>query len=128
MSDSNVIGFPHGSRPGDPLPYQEVNPNVVDPPPLNNPEAWGILQNAANKIEGERHIQHGKAEKCHDAIAQLWTWWTGIEIDRHDVAMMFDLAKTARIKTGAYNPDDYEDKAGYTSLAGQFRKTEATPR
>lgn len=127
MSDSNVIGFPHGSRPGDPLPYQEVNPNVVEAP-LVNPEAASILEDAYKLIEGDRHRQHGKAEKCMDEIAKRWTLWLGVQVTRHDVAMMMLDVKIARIKTGAYNRDCYVDGDGYLSLAGQFHKDEATPR
>ena len=128
MSDANVIGFPHGNRPGDPLPYHEVNPNESDPPPPINPEAVSILEDAYRLIEGDRHTHHGDAAKCHGEIAKLWTWWTGIQLDAHDVAMMLALLKISRVKTGGYNRDTYTDLCGYGSLAGQLRKTEATPR
>lgn len=83
--------------------------------------AWQILNDAANLIDGDRNVQHGDREKCHAEIAKLWTWWTGFQIDAHDVAMMMTLLKTARIKTGAYNRDCYVDGAGYLSIAGELR-------
>jgi hypothetical protein len=120
-----VLTFPQ--RGGDTYPPTDPNPNQADPPPVN-PIACQALENAYRLIEGDRHVQHGKAEKCHDAIADLWTWWTGFKIDRHDVAMMMALLKIARMKTGAYNSDTFDDSLGYLSLAKQFRHTEATPR
>lgn len=125
---ADILGFPHGfNGNGYSNPPQEVNPNVSDPPPVN-PVACEALEAAYRLIEGDRHVQHGKAERCHDEIAKLWTWWVGMEIDRHDVAIMLALLKVARVKTGAYNGDCYDDGLGYLSLAKQFRHTEATPR
>ena len=82
---------------------------------------WELLQDAANLISGQRQEEHGNPERCHDEIAKLWSWWVGIELDRHDVAIMMDLLKTARIKTGGPTLDHYRDKAGYTALAARFR-------
>jgi hypothetical protein len=125
--DGNVLPF-RGVEIADPIENEIYAKPEPKEPPLVNPEAASILQDAFNLIEGDRHQQHGKAERCHDEIAKLWTWWTGIQIDRHDVAVMMALLKIARTKTGGYVRDTYTDSAAYLSLAGQFRKTEATPR
>lgn len=120
-SGGTGIGYPHGAdRPGDTYPPTEVNPNPPPDPKTNSP-AWDILQEAANLIDGERNEQHGAREKCHGEIAKLWTWWTGIQIDAHDVAIMMALLKIARIKTGGYNKDAYIDGCGYFSIAGELR-------
>lgn len=131
---ADILGFPHGfnghgtASAGAGITYpSEVNPNEPDPPPVN-PEAVAILEDAYKLIEGDRHQHHGAASKCHGEIAKLWTWWTGIQIDAHDVAIMLALMKISRVKTGGYNRDTYTDLCGYGSLAGQLRKTEATPR
>lgn len=102
-----------------------LHPSDVERPEPPKPEptssSWDILQDAANLTEGERQEQHGTPEKCHDEIAKLWAWWMGVKLDRHDVAMMLSLLKTARIKTGAPNRDCYVDGAAYNALAGRFR-------
>lgn len=123
---ADILGFPYGPRPGD-VCISEVNPNE-GPPEIKNAEAWSILQDAANMIEGDRHEQHGKAEKCHDEIAKLWAWWLSIPVDRHDVAILMALLKVARIKTGSYNRDCYSDGDAYLALAGQFRKGDGDGR
>lgn len=120
MSD-NVIGFPHGfNGNGHSAPPQEVS--AVEQP---DTEAWQILQEAANLVEGERNEQHGAREKCHAEIAKLWTWWCGFRVDAHDVAIMMSLLKVARIKTGGYVRDAYLDGCGYLSIAGELRKGNA---
>lgn len=123
---ADILGFPHGARPGDTYtPASEVNPNESPPAsPLTNPEAWNILQDAANMIEVDRHEQHGKVEKCHGEISKLWSWWGGWAQDSHDVAIQMALLKIARIKTGGYNRDCYVDAAAYLALAAQLRKSE----
>jgi hypothetical protein len=115
---ADILGFPHGPRPGDQYP-NEVNPN--EGPPAPNSPAWEILQEAANLIEGDRNSQHGAREVCHGEIAKLWTWWVGIQIDPHDVAVMMAMLKIARIKTGGYNKDCYTDATGYMAIAGELR-------
>ena len=37
---------------------------------------------------------------------------------------MMVLLKTARTKTGAYNPDDFIDMAGYSVIAGELSEGE----
>lgn len=98
-----------------------IDPPCEAPPQPPNSEAWNILQEAANLIEGDRNDQHGAREKCHAEIAKLWTWWTGFQIDPHDVAVMMAMLKIARIKTGSYNRDSYLDACGYLSIAGELR-------
>jgi hypothetical protein len=98
----------------------DVEPTIIKIEPKQIPAA-AILEDARGLIEGDRQEQHGDPKKCHDEIAKLWTWWTGIQIDAHDVAMMMMLLKTARIKTGGYNRDCYVDGPAYFALAGQMR-------
>ena len=130
MSDSNVIGFPHTFKSDYQVDYEtpaEVNPNVVEGLPPETEDLL-LLREAYDLLGGERQVQHGTPEKCLGETAKLWTWWTGFQIDAHDVAMMLMLLKTGRVKTGAYNRDDYKDGPGYWALAGRMRKNSSVPR
>jgi hypothetical protein len=114
--DGNVVQFPAIADPIEDEIYAKPEP------PKAETESAKVLLDAYALTEGDRHQQHGSAEKCHAEIAKLWTWWTGFQIDAHDVAMMMDLLKTARIKTGGANRDCYVDKCGYSALAWRVRK------
>jgi hypothetical protein len=120
--DGNVLAFP-GIAIADP-----IEDGLYGDPPAKaeTSEAWQILNDAANLIDGDRNVQHGDRAHCHGEIAKLWTWWTGFQIDAHDVAMMMMLLKAARVKTGAYNRDCYVDGAGYLSIAGELRNGKST--
>jgi hypothetical protein len=115
--DGNVLPFPGAAIP-DPI---EDDIYAKPEPKAETSHAWQILNDAANLIDGDRNTQHGDRKHCHTEIAKLWTWWTGFQIDAHDVAIMMSLLKTARIKTGAYNRDCYTDACGYISIAGELR-------
>lgn len=83
-----------------------------------------ILDAAKDLITGDRDRQHGDAAYSFDSISRVWTWWLEGKLTKslspRDAAMMLDLMKTSRIKTGEHNLDDYIDKAGYTALAGEL--------
>ncbi|MCP4327083.1 MAG: hypothetical protein GY791_01415 [Alphaproteobacteria bacterium] len=84
-----------------------------------------VLKMATGLVTGDRHDDYGDATECCDSIAEVWTWWIddrlapGRSLDAHDVAIMMDLLKTSRIKTGAPKIDNYVDKCGYAALAAE---------
>jgi hypothetical protein len=119
--DGNVLAFP-GIAIADP-----IEDGLYGDPPAKaeTSEAWQILNDAANLIDGDRNVQHGDRAHCHGEIAKLWTWWTGFQIDAHDVAIQMALLKIARVKTGAYNKDCYVDACGYLAIAGELRNGNA---
>lgn len=43
--------------------------------------------------------------------------WDFKQIEAHDDAMEMVLHKVARIATGTYHPDNYDDVNGYSSIA-----------
>jgi len=85
-----------------------------------------ILDCAGDLIQGDRHKQHGDATYAFDSIARAWTWLLEGKLAEpilpYEVALMCDLMKTSRIKTGEHSLDNYIDKAGYTALAGELHK------
>jgi len=83
-------------------------------------KAHEILDTAKDLITGDRNKQNGAALKNHENIALLWTAYKRETFTPLDVANMMELLKIARGKSGDYNPDDYNDRAGYAALAGEF--------
>ncbi len=83
-------------------------------------KAQETLKTAASLISGDRARKHGDAQENHDNIARLWSAYLGKNLDAHDVACMMVLLKIARTQTGAINPDNYVDMAGYAAIAGEL--------
>lgn len=119
---ADILGFPHGDRPGDTYPPSEVNPNEGPPPP-DSPR-WLILQDAALLVDGDRHQTHGPADKNLGTTGELWTFYSGRKLDAHDVAIMNVLQKISRILCGERIRDHYVDIAGWAALAGELANKE----
>lgn len=83
-------------------------------------KASDILMRAAALVGGERDRQHGDKLENHENIARLWSAFLGIEISAVQAALMLNLLKVARTKTGDLNPDDFVDMAGYAACAGEI--------
>ena len=79
-----------------------------------------VLDQARALITGDRQDAYGDALEMHANIAQLWSAYLDVRITPLQVALMLDLMKTARTKGGAYHPDNFVDKAGYSALAGEI--------
>lgn len=93
-----------------------------------------IAQKAADLIGGDRAEQHGDKSKTFANIAVLWNAYLGVRssseapISAVDVGHMMALLKIARAQSGALNPDDWVDAAGYISCAGELATAGATDR
>lgn len=82
----------------------------------------GILAIARQLVDGSRAEQHGDFRELHMRIAAMWNAYLGITVfDAHSAAVCMSLVKTARIKSGEYNSDDYVDLAGYAAIACAIR-------
>lgn len=87
--------------------------------------AVDILAKATDLVGGARAEQHGNMRENFENIARLWNAWIAIrkeptsELTAYDVAQMMSLLKKARTQSGAHNPDDFVDDAGYAACAGQ---------
>ncbi len=86
--------------------------------------AGDIARKAAELVDGDRAGTHGDKLDNHCDIASLWTAYLGKRLrsilGAKDVALMLALLKIARTKSGAHNPDDYLDGAGYMAVAGEI--------
>lgn len=91
-------------------------------------KAEAIATAAAGLVGGDRSRTHGEKTANHQAIADMWNGFLrGMgnaprhPLEAHDVANMMEILKIARRYTGAFNPDDYIDGAGYSCVAGEIR-------
>jgi hypothetical protein len=86
--------------------------------------AGDILCQAADKVVGDRNTSHGPMERTFQMTADIWSAYLGITVTPLDVANMNIHQKQARAKCGTYNPDDFEDMAGYAACGGQIAGNE----
>ena len=79
-----------------------------------------MLETALKITTGDRQEQHGSPQETFDAIATLWSGYTGKSLSAVDVCNMMVLLKVARTQHGKVNPDDFVDQCGYAALAGEL--------
>lgn len=110
-------------------------------------KASDICDRAAELVGGNRNEVHGDIHETHTNIAALWNAYLNSKVsdflhavlergrnaadldvyihahegivDATDVALMQELVKIARTKTGRHNLDDYIDQAGYAGVAAE---------
>jgi hypothetical protein len=96
-------------------------------------KAHEIASLAANLVGGDRDRQHGQKRDNFQRIAAVWNAYLQIRRDPAaplgpvDVGHMMVLMKVARTQSGAVNPDDYVDAAGYSACAGEIAIADAAP-
>lgn len=71
-----------------------------------------------------REQEYGAMENNFAMIADMWSVYLGVEITPVDVAMMMNLLKTARIKTGTFKEDSFVDACGYIACAAELASQE----
>ena len=87
-----------------------------------------VLEEAIDKVCGDRHDDYGDATLNHTRIAALWNvWitnrrWAGQPLTAYDVAMMMNLTKFARCM---HKPkqDSHVDIAGYAAVTNEIYET-----
>jgi len=79
-----------------------------------------VLNTALSITTGDRQKQHGSPQETFNAIADLWSSYTGKNLSAVDVCNMMVLLKVARTQHGATNMDDFVDQCGYASLAAEL--------
>jgi len=88
-------------------------------------KAVEIARKAASLIGGDRAKTHGDMHQHFASVALLWNAYMMARRDAAaplaaaDVPHMMALLKIARTQSGAPNPDDFVDAAGYLSCAGE---------
>jgi hypothetical protein len=79
-----------------------------------------ILDTAKQYVNKDRAAQHGDMESNLTTISQYWSIHLGFPVLPHDVGVMMNLLKVARIKSNPKNPDNYYDGCGYMACAGEL--------
>lgn len=78
-----------------------------------------LLVEAAATVNGARQEEYGDKFDNFQDISEFWTTYLrlklkpGAKLTRLDVALMQDLAKTARMMKTPAHPDSRKDKVGY---------------
>lgn len=83
-----------------------------------------ILSTAEKAINGERNLAYGEPEDNFMRIARLWNAYLSNlgmppQLRPHDVALLLDLMKTARLQNDHTHEDSWIDKAGYSACGGE---------
>lgn len=90
-----------------------------------------ILDAAVSAVDGEREEIYGGPEDSFQLIATFWNVYLesrlvtlpGTLIRPHDVALMMDLLKTARLmQSDGKHKDSWVDKAGYAACGAECVK------
>lgn len=79
----------------------------------------GITDEAKIIVEGQRNEDYGNINDSFNRIAGLWSAYTGITLDKYDVAKMMMLLKISRAKNGNHR-DSYVDIVGYVECVDKL--------
>ena len=79
-----------------------------------------ILETAKQYVTKDRASDHGDMEDNFEMIADLWSVYLDIRIKPHEVGVMMNLLKVARIKSNPEHPDNWVDGAGYMACGGEI--------
>lgn len=77
-----------------------------------------LLQDAIRTVCKDRADEYGDMESNFDDIAELWTVYLGVNVERRDVANMMVLLKVARNGTPGHR-DNWVDIAGYAACGAE---------
>ena len=86
-----------------------------------------ILDTAKKYVTKERANVHGDMKTNLTAIAKLWSVYLDIDIKPHDIGVMMNLLKIARIKFNPENADNWVDACGYMALSGELSAEKPEP-
>lgn len=79
-----------------------------------------LLDQARERVTGQRDQDYGKAEDNFGTIASLWGAYLDKTISCEDVAALMVLLKIARIKGGS-TADSWVDVAGYAACGAECK-------
>ena len=79
-----------------------------------------ILDTAKKYVTKDRASDHGDMEDNFTMISDLWSTYLGVDVKPHDVGVMMNLLKVARIKSNPEHPDNWVDGAGYMACGGEL--------
>lgn len=78
----------------------------------------------AKQLLIDRGSEYGDSTLNHIRIARLWSVYLDKNIEPHEVAVCFILAKISRTQTTPDHADSYKDICSYASIAGQITSTD----
>lgn len=78
-----------------------------------------MTEEARNIVDGQRQEDYGSINDSFCRIAGLWSAYTGIGLDKYDVAKMMILLKVSRAKLGNHR-DSYVDIVGYVECVDKL--------
>jgi hypothetical protein len=78
-----------------------------------------MIDEAKEIVSGKRQEDYGSINDSFQRIAGLWSAYTGITIDKFDVAKMMMLLKISRAKLGNHR-DSYVDIVGYVECVDKL--------
>lgn len=87
-------------------------------------EIGRFLDDAKATVTQDRSETHGHVRDNLESTAMMWNAYlwakTGRDpgLDAVDVALLMDLGKTSRAAAGSRDRDHFEDKNGYSAIAG----------
>jgi len=79
-----------------------------------------VLEEAGKCILQDRDSQYGPPENSFSDIAKLWTAYLDYKIEPHQVAVMMNLLKVARIKHNPNKLDSWVDGVGYLACGAEI--------
>ena len=82
-----------------------------------------ILNEAELLVNGDRENSYGHPTKNIERIAELWSTYTGVKLNGHDVCNMMVLLKISRHKN-KYKKDNLIDICGYAYLSEILKNEE----
>ena len=86
-----------------------------------------ILDTAKKYVTKERANVHGDMKTNLTAIAKLWSVYLDTDIKPHDIGVMMNLLKIARIKFNPENADNWVGACGYMALSGELSAEKPEP-
>lgn len=78
-----------------------------------------MTEEAKAIVDGDRQKDYGSVNDSFLRIAGLWSAYTGITLDKYDVAKMMMLLKISRAKHGNHR-DSYVDVVGYVECVDRL--------
>lgn len=78
-----------------------------------------MTEEARSIVDGKRQEDYGSINDSFCRIAGLWSAYTGITLDKFDVAKMMILLKVSRAKFGNHR-DSYVDIVGYVECVDKL--------
>lgn len=78
-----------------------------------------MLTEAQEIVDGKRNEDYGNINDSFLRIAGLWSAYTGITLNKYDVAKMMILLKVSRAKN-ANHRDSYVDIVGYVECVDKL--------